>query len=163
MGSVLKFKRSFCDLHKTTHVDGTPCKPPADVQCPGCSRLVSNEPERCLEHLVICDAGDAVNLGRDEAIKRIRTGLLKRSGKAWSVTGGRGTAWGWIHISAPPRRRVSYSMTPEDAAELGALLGFDGSTHHQYVGVAASSDHYAEYVARAEGRTPTRFGTQYWD
>ena len=43
-------------------------------------------------------------LDRDEAIARIRTALRRRSGVAWSVKGGRGTAWGWLRISAPPSR-----------------------------------------------------------
>lgn len=43
---------------------------------------------------------------RNATIKAIRTALQRRSGKAWSVTGGRGTAWGWIHIDAPPARRT---------------------------------------------------------
>lgn len=41
---------------------------------------------------------------RDTAIKAIRTALRRRSGKTWSVKGGRGTAYGWITISAPPKR-----------------------------------------------------------
>jgi hypothetical protein len=41
---------------------------------------------------------------RDDAISAIRTALRKRSGKAWSVKGGRGTSSGWITISSPPRR-----------------------------------------------------------
>jgi hypothetical protein len=44
------------------------------------------------------------SVDRDETIKAIRTALKRRSGKTWSVTGGRGTAGGWINISAPPRR-----------------------------------------------------------
>lgn len=43
---------------------------------------------------------------RDETIKAIKAALKKRSGKDWSVTGGRGTAWGWIAITAPPKRRT---------------------------------------------------------
>lgn len=46
---------------------------------------------------------------RDEAIARIRAGLKKRTGRPWSVTGGRGTAWGWIRIGSPPARRVCYT------------------------------------------------------
>lgn len=41
---------------------------------------------------------------RDETIAAIKTALKNRSGKPWSVTGGRGTAWGWISISVPPKR-----------------------------------------------------------
>lgn len=47
---------------------------------------------------------------RDDAIRRIRQALRRRSGKAWSVTGGRGTAWGWITITAPPRRQDRKSV-----------------------------------------------------
>ncbi len=47
-------------------------------------------------------------IDRDEAIARIRTALKRRSGKAWSVTGGRGTAWGWITVEAPPARRTKH-------------------------------------------------------
>lgn len=43
-------------------------------------------------------------MGRNETIKEIKSALKQRSGKAWSVTGGRGTAWGWITITAPPAR-----------------------------------------------------------
>lgn len=46
------------------------------------------------------------SVDRDDAIKAIRAALKRRSGKAWSVTGGRGTGWGWIEITAPPKRRT---------------------------------------------------------
>jgi hypothetical protein len=67
-------------------------------------------------------------MDRDEAIKRIKSALKRRSGKSWSVTGGRGTAWGWISISAPPKRctwRTTQTRSPEpptpDAYYEGAL------------------------------------------
>jgi hypothetical protein len=47
-----------------------------------------------------------VNLDRDETIARIKAALKRRSDRAWSVKGGRGTAWGWITVEAPPRRRT---------------------------------------------------------
>ena len=59
------------------------------------------------------------DLTRDQAIKRIRDALKLRSGKPWSVTGGTGTAWGWIRIDAPPARRtrrVRAKVTPRHAA-----------------------------------------------
>jgi hypothetical protein len=40
-------------------------------------------------------------MDRNETIKTIRTALRRRSGKAWSVTGGRGTGWGWITSPHP--------------------------------------------------------------
>lgn len=101
---------------------------------------------------------------RNEAIKAIRAALRARSGKTWSVTGGRGTSWGWITITSPPARSTGYgSMTDADAQELGDLLGLGRPAHHQGVSVAASGAYRQEYVDRAEGRTPTVTGSPYWD
>jgi hypothetical protein len=123
---------------------------------------------------------------RDEAIGAIRASLKQRSGKVWSVKGGRGTAWGWITIDAPPARRTwghvlpaglpdypesyveqdlgtpDHHMGPAERAELGRLLGLDRPVH-SYESIPASSAYYAEYVDRAAGRTPAKLGTQYWD
>lgn len=101
-------------------------------------------------------------MDRDEAIKRIRAGLKRRSGKVWSVKGGRGTGWGWIKIASPPRRLDGYYMTPEDCAELARLLGKE-TIHFQGESIPASSDYRREYVARAEGRPVETFGVPYWD
>lgn len=129
------------------------------------------------------------NITRDAAIAAIRSALKRRSGKTWSVKGGRGTAWGWIRIDAPPRRQTweffkaddapdvpeSYRgnerdkgeptghMSPDDRAELGRLLGLDGPVHFQGESIPASHDHWMEYVDRAEGRAPSVVGEQYWD
>jgi hypothetical protein len=132
-------------------------------------------------------------MDRKECIRRIKQGLQKRSGKEWSVTGGRGTAWGWITINAPPKRRTwdhilkpgcnpdnrdSYTyedtgqpggyMRPADQLELRILLGFelnkpDYNVGQSGVSIPAGNDYREEYVCRAEGRTPTRYGEQYWD
>lgn len=123
---------------------------------------------------------------RDDTIRTIKTALQRRSGQVWSVTGGRGTAWGWITIDAPPERRTwnfvlpadlpdrseSYieqdmgqprgHMSPADRATLARLLGLE-IVHHQGQMIRASSCDYAEYIARAEGRTPGRIAEQYWD
>ena len=62
-------------------------------------------------------------MNRNETIQQIRNALKTRSGKPWSVTGGRGTAWGWITVSSPPRRCGEFGrMTDADRAELGELL-----------------------------------------
>lgn len=106
---------------------------------------------------------ESYEVDRNVAIKRIRDALKKRSGKAWSVTGGTGTAWGWITISAPPRRRVNDLMTDEDREELGRLLSMDCAAHCQGVSIAAGNDYRREYVARAEGRLPNFYGKPYWD
>ncbi len=124
---------------------------------------------------------------RNETIKIIRAALKRRSGKFWSVTGGRGTGYGWITINASPTRRTwkhelpegmpnlpenwqgydtttpGGSMTPDDRAELASLLGLDRPVHIQGVSIPASPDYYQEYIDRAEGRMPTVYGHPYWD
>lgn len=111
---------------------------------------------------------------RDEAIRRIRTALKARSGKTWSVTGGRGTGYGWITIDAPPARRTANFdggprtsdfhgyMTLEDRAELARLLSVE-NVYAQGINIPASHDYRREYVDRAEGRTPSVIGEPYWD
>lgn len=131
-----------------------------------------------------------VSVDRDEAIKAIRSALKRRSGRAWSVTCDRGTAAGWIHITAPPKRRTATLrevgedpetgypvtrfdddaypegggwMTEADCEELGSLLSLGRPADPQGESIPASSEHRVEYVNRAEGRAVATFGTQYWD
>ncbi|HEX6620417.1 MAG TPA: hypothetical protein VF024_12195 [Solirubrobacteraceae bacterium] len=129
-----------------------------------------------------------VSIDRNTAIHAIRAALRRRSGKTWSVTGGRGTGWGWIRICAPRARltgervetgertpagdptytwidtgEYTGSMTEADMRELGELLGLGRDASQQGVSVPSSSGHYYEYIARAEGRSPTTYGKQYWD
>lgn len=125
-------------------------------------------------------------VSRDGAISEIKKALKARSGKPWSVTGGRGTAWGWITVDAPPARRTAHwvqrtgsagnpedyenidtgvaggHITPAEAAELAQLMGLE-SVHHQGLSIPASSKFYAEHVARARGAAPTVKGEIYWD
>jgi len=49
-------------------------------------------------------ASRITDTSRDAVVKRIKAALQKRSGKQWSVTGGRGTAYGWLQISVPKAR-----------------------------------------------------------
>ena len=104
-------------------------------------------------------------MDRTETIRRIRTGLRQRTGKDWSVTGGRGTAWGWLTISAPPRRRINGGtcLTEADRKELGAALGLGRPAGLQGESVPASESYWREFVDRAEGRTPSVRGRPYWD
>ena len=118
-----------------------------------------------------------VYLSRDDAIKQIKSALESRSDLRWSVTGGRGTGYGWLRIDAPPSRRTwvrdgqaEYDrgtpgghMSPADRAELGKLLGLDGPVHFQGHSVPASSAYYREYIERAEGRPVTTPAKPYWD
>lgn len=101
---------------------------------------------------------------RDDAIQIIKQELKRRSGKAWSVTGGRGTDWGWITITAPPKRREQFGyMSDEDCAELGELLGLGRPAGRQGEMVAASCDYRTEYVDRARGLAPATIAQPYWD
>lgn len=102
---------------------------------------------------------------RNNVIKRIKSGLLKR-GFDYSVTGGRGTAWGWIYIDLLPS--VERLLTPENRKQayidLYRALGFEPRQFlTSGVSVAASSDYYREYVDRAEGRKPAKIAVPYWD
>ena len=84
---------------------------------------------------------------------------LRARGCRWvSVTRGRGTACGWIDISAGPRR----GMTDEERAELAGLLGLE-RVHYQGESIPAGYDYYREYLARAAGEVPTGTGKPYWD
>jgi hypothetical protein len=125
---------------------------------------------------------------RDFAAKVIRDNLKKRSGKPWSVTVGRGTAWGWLHLDAPNRRRTWHwrlkspdmpdypenyeeydtgqpggHMGPIERAELAGLLGLERLDSYQGISIPGASDYYDEYMDRAQGRTPEREGKPYWD
>jgi len=52
---------------------------------------------------------------RNETMKKIKSALKRRSGKEWSVTGGKGTAWGWLMIQSPPKRRTwKWIQTPDE-------------------------------------------------
>jgi hypothetical protein len=100
---------------------------------------------------------------RNATIAAIRDALRRRTGRPWSVTGGRGTAWGWIRISSPPARRVGYGyLSDEDSATLAAALGLE-RVHMQGENIPASYAYRAEYIDRAEGRAPSTFGAPYWD
>lgn len=113
---------------------------------------------------------------RNEAIARIRKALKARSGKTWSVTGNKGTAWGWIDIDAPPARRTWHFLptgakdenghevfeevndpsrefghtSPAERKELADLLGVE-NVHHQ--GQSVSPDSRDFWVDAAEGNS----------
>jgi len=106
---------------------------------------------------------ESMDLGRNAVIRRIRNALRARSGKPWSVKGGRGTTWGWITISSPPKRCEGHDyMPPQERDELARLLGL-GRVHQQGQDVPNSNDYYVEFIDRAEGRAPRIVGEPYWD
>lgn len=112
---------------------------------------------------------------RATAIAELRAALKRRSGKSWSVTGGKGTAYGWLRIDAPPKRRIFTwdgtaklepvgpgVMSLADRIELANLLGLD-TVHAQGVSIPASTAHRLEYMQRANGQTPDEIAQPYWD
>lgn len=127
-------------------------------------------------------------MDRNETIKTLKDALKNRSGKTWSVTGGRGTAWGWIEISAPPKRCTGHwtlkpghldrghedweltdtgvlggCMTPKDREELTQLLSLDRLVGSNGESIPSGGDYYEEYIQRAQGLPVTVRGEQYWD
>lgn len=86
---------------------------------------------------------------RDAACKILRDLLRRRTGRDWSVKGSRGTAYSWISISAPPRRRGEFgSMGVEDQIVLFAALG---EWAHQDISIRPCGGVRGAYVFRAAG------------
>ena len=65
---------------------------------------------------------NANDMKRADVVKEVKAALKRRSGKAWRVSGGRGTGWCYIHIGVPPKR---YAQEEEELAELHQLLSLD--------------------------------------
>jgi hypothetical protein len=103
-------------------------------------------------------------IGRNEAIAEIKAAFKKR-GLKFSVTGGRGTAWGWIHIDLMPAefKKLTDEQIKVRYAELYTAIGMDRCRQQSSEGIPASSDYYREYIDRANGIEPTVIGVPYWD
>jgi hypothetical protein len=86
---------------------------------------------------------------KQAVIAEVKAALKRRSGKEWSVTGGKGTAWGYILVSAPPRRMNGYAMTEADCQELHALLGYNTRLCMCLDGI--HTDDWDDLLARARG------------
>ena len=90
---------------------------------------------------------------RDDAIARIKTALRAKTGKAWSVRGNTGTAWGWIDVLPLPKEQPEKGqMSPEQARLLADAFGLDAPVHYQ--GLSISPDERSVYVTRAERNVP---------
>jgi hypothetical protein len=170
--TILAAAPAMCPTHAVQKVDGN-CRVCLYVNVSQAAGL-----EVIPEPVVVAPA-EPKFLGRNEAILAIRKALKARSGRTWSVRGGRGTAWGWIRIDTPPARTVCWpcadgrqdectcarsrgAMPAADRETLKALLRLD-RVHQQGISIPASSAYYREYVDRAEGREPAEIGTPYWD
>ena len=85
-----------------------------------------------------------------EACAELRALLRKATGRSWSVTHGRGTAYGWITVHAMPKDRLADCLTNADARTLAALFGEDRPVHRQ--GLSISPDargYYVEQLSKA--------------
>lgn len=99
--------------------------------------------------------GEVLAMTRNEIIQRLRKGLKAKTGKSWSVTGGRGTSYGWIEIASPPRRRTEDfgRMTDQDREELGKAFGLP-PVHSQGISIPSQTDFQRYYLELLEeGRT----------
>lgn len=122
-----------------------------------CGRCLSDQEEKDRKHRERQEAQEAREAdplwpiykeGRTAVTKKMRQLLRQRSGKNWSVRGGRGTGWGWLDISSPPSRQDNWRMTEEDRRELAALLGKD-SVHCQ--GELVSPENWWPYLVACRG------------
>lgn len=103
---------------------------------------------------------ELAQLRSPEVAKLIRKALRERSGKAWSVTIGRGTAYGWITIDISDRTRT---MTEAERAELAQLLGVE-SVHHQGESIPSSMAYRRVWLARCLYGDDLGFTAEpYWD
>jgi len=98
---------------------------------------------------------------RNKAITALRAGLRRRSTKTWSVRGGRGTAWGWITVTAPPSRLDQYGgMSKADQEELSRI--FREHVHHQGISIPASNPYREAYVERVLHGSTSLNPQPYW-
>lgn len=96
------------------------------------------------------DASERKN-SRTETIDRIRVALKRRTGRAWSVRGGRGTGYSWIEIAAPSSRRGEFGrISEEDAAELSRIFDLPAS-YFRHGGYSFPFNEREYMIARAEG------------
>lgn len=102
-------------------------------------------------------------IDRNEAIKQIKA-AFKARGLRYSVTGGRGTAWGWIHIDLLPSVERTLNEVERRSAyfKMGEDLGLERVCYSSE-GIPASNNYYREYIDRANGKTPSVIGVPYWD
>ena len=115
--------------------------------------------------------------GREGVIKELRRALKARTGLTWSVTGGKGTAYGWIRIDAPPKERRFDStgtveltgtgpcgyMSLKRRKMLADALGLGQPTHCQGESIPSQYDYQQEYLERANGLVPSVKGVAQWD
>lgn len=98
---------------------------------------------------------------RNDTNKLLRRILKLRTGLTWSVSGGRGTAFGWISIEVPRARRVDSKgaltqdphgyLAPADRALIARVLGRSRPVHFQGFGVRAGTSERRRLLRAAAG------------
>lgn len=98
---------------------------------------------------------------RNEVIAAIKASLKAR-GLRYSVTGGRGTAYGWITVDLLPAwfKNLSEEKIAEEYRRLNEKFGLSSSSS---ISIPSGNDYYREYMDRAAGRIPSVLGKPYWD
>jgi hypothetical protein len=88
----------------------------------------------------------------EEALGRIKRGLVSRSGKDWTVKLSRGSSFGWICIASPSKRRGSNGlMNYADSTELTGLLSLKALADAAGVLIPCRDSTLKEFIMRAEG------------
>lgn len=85
---------------------------------------------------------------RDLAIAQIRATLKRRTGRLWSVRGGRGTSWGWIRVSAPSDRIIDGRHSDEDVSALAEIFEEPATNFRNANGFAISPPERRAVVLR---------------
>jgi hypothetical protein len=97
---------------------------------------------------------------RNDTIATIKANLKAR-GFSYSVTGGRGTAWGWIHIDLMPKMfKSNEQIIKAERVRMNEAFGLNGASD---ISVPSSSAYYREYIERSAGKVPSVLGKPYWD
>lgn len=88
---------------------------------------------------------------RPEVTKQIKQSLKERTGLTWSVTGNRGTAWGWLTIAAPKARRVMHDENPNCDFMVNGSGGPVGSEQeHPWIERPPRDDETAYYTSQVD-------------
>ena len=137
-------------------------------------------------------AVDVAAQGAKVVARAIQSARRRRSGRQWVCRIGRGTAYSWLTIDAPPRMKVWHwrdtgrrddrghpimeeyrdpsktygHMGPGMRIALARLLGLDEDRVHvrcDGVSIPAGRAYYREYLDRAETGRADENGVPYWD
>lgn len=87
----------------------------------------------------------------DVFVKTLRKLLRARTGRDWSVSRGRGTAYSWCHIKAPKARSIDDwgRLSVEDQIVLGSVLGT--RVHEQGESIRTEAGVRGWYLLKAIG------------